>query len=258
MKNSEYKFDEKNHVHTLDGKRLHGVTSVLKMWGDPNPLLNWGVKTAVDWIRDKSTVTEVHDPSDHPADKPVVVTEYKTNSLVLDDARTAHLKKRDKAGDIGTQVHKELEEMMLDATKGVLERTDPYTGVVGKVRDWMIDQDITTIEAEANLYSKDWWVGGIADGIVEKDGKKYILDFKTSGTVQTKYFFQLGAYAHMWEEMTGDKIDGGLIVHIPRGKSFNPEKNLYWRFDTDALKQAFKNILDVYKLDNDLKKLVTY
>ncbi len=249
--NGNYKFDAKRHVHTLDGKRLHGVTSVLKMWGDPGGLIQWAANCAVDAI----------EAGDEP-----------------DEARKAYAKKRDKAGDVGTQVHKQLE----DYFNGV---EGDYLDVVYDIADWALENTISFKETEAHVHSKEHWYGGICDGIVEKDGKTFILDFKTSGTVQTKYFYQMGAYSLAWKEMNWYKpttthfttkegkkvsvhgkevdpefkgVDGVVIVHIPRGRSFNPEKNVYWRYDVEALESAWLNILNTYKLDKDIQKLIKY
>ena len=84
-------------------------------------------------------------------------------------------------------------------------------------------------------------------------------------------FYQMGAYSLAWKEMTTEtlremydnpfvkeEIEGVIIVHIPQGKSFNPEKNVYWRYDVEALEQAWLNILNTYKLDRDIAKLIKY
>ena len=68
----------------------------------------------------------------------------------------------------------------------------------------------------------------------------------------------MGAYSLAYKERTGENIDGVVIVHIPRGRSFNPEKNVYWRYDVEALECAWLNILNTYKLDKDIQKLVKY
>lgn len=248
---NNYHFDDKKHAHTLNGKPLHGVTTILKYWGDPNPLLNWGVKTAVDYIEKDC---EQYQLQGKAIDQSELIAIRKSS---LQEARTAHLRKRDKAGDKGTEIHNCLEDLLnIWMNEGKAPNTK--VEVAGAVINWMESQKITPLASEMNVYSESMWLGGIIDAVIEKDGKKYILDFKTSGTVQTKYFYQLAAYAAMYEETTGEKIEGGCIVHIPRGQSFNPEKNVYWRYDIEALKQAFMGILNAYKLDQDLQKLIKY
>lgn len=232
-----YLFDETKHVHTLDGKRLYGVTSVLSYWGESGALVNWAAKQAVEHI-------EKNFPSGETLfDDPGAVTRC------LQEAKTAHLKKRDKAGDVGTQVHKELEDVFMQ--KLPLPNASP---VVTKVVEWSLDTKIRFLSCEKHVHSRKFWYGGIADGIIEKDGKRYILDFKTSGTIQTKAFYQCAAYSVALQEMGEEPFDGVVIIHIPRGKSFNPKNNVYWNSNIKELEHAWLCILKTFKLDKELQK----
>jgi hypothetical protein len=226
-----YAFNEKRHIHTYDGKNLHGTTSVLRCWGDPGSLINWAANQAVDAIE---------------------------RGEAPEEARKAHLKIRDKAGDKGKEVHGELEKALdfwIDA--GTVQLTeDP---IVNAVLEWMRSEGYTPIRTEVAVYNLDLWYGGIFDAVVEKEGKRYILDFKTSGSVQTKFFYQCGAYSLAIKDMKKEaEIAGAIIVHIPRGVSFKPETNVYVRYDIEQLEDAFKNILTVYKLDQEVNKLIKY
>ncbi len=226
-----YAFNESRHIHTYDGKNLHGVTSVLKMWGDPGSLVNWAANQAVDAI----------ERGESP-----------------EDARKAHLKVRDAAGDKGKEVHNQLEVALnIWIAEGQMCLTqDP---IVNAVLEWMRSEGYTPIRTEVAVYNLDLWYGGIFDAVVEKEGKRYILDFKTSGSVQTKFFYQCGAYSLAIKDMKKEaEIAGAVIVHIPRGVSFKPDTNIYVRYDIEALEEAFKNILTVYKLDQEVNKLIKY
>jgi galactitol-specific phosphotransferase system IIB component len=232
-----YKFDDKKHVHTLDGKRLHGVTSVLKYWGDPGGLINWAANMAVDHVEKVLKTKEIEKED-------------------LESARKAHTRKRDKAGDIGTKVHKELEDAMNDwITAGFL--MDSKNKTVQAVLEWLRDEGIKPLKSEMHVYSRKHWYGGIADGVIEKDGKRYILDFKTSNYIYTTAFIQCGAYSTAVKEMKKSAdVAGVVIVHIPKGKSFDPEKNVYWRYDIENLETMWLNILETYKLDKELNKVI--
>jgi len=229
-----YHFDKKKHVHTLDGKRLHGVTTVLKYWGDPGALINWAANTAVDFI------VKGGDP---------------------EEARTAHTRKRDKAGDRGTKVHEALEVAMneLIETGGYSTADTPEYDIVPTVINWMTAERIKPLKSEMAVYSREHWYGGIADGVIEKDGKRYILDFKTSNTVQTKAFIQCGAYSVAVKEMKkAADVAGVVVVHIPKGQSFDPEKNTFWFYDIENLENAWLSILNAYKTDYQLQKLIQW
>lgn len=241
-----YRFDPVKHVHTLDGKPLHGVTSVLKCYGDPSALINWAANCAVDYVVENSDEVE-----DGEFFRGAYVAEK-----TLNEARVAHTKKRDKAGEKGTEVHAQLEV----ALNQWIERGmtgDHENELVNKVTLWMFDNGIKPLASEKHVHSREHWYGGITDFVCEKDGKVYIGDFKTSGSIQTKAFIQCGAYARALKEM-GEYKDfaGVIVVHIPRGKSFDPEKNVYTRYDVEALERAFTSILDVYKLDKSIEDLI--
>lgn len=226
-----YAFNEARHIHTWEGKPLHGVTSILKCWGDPGSLIGWAANQAVDAIQ--------------RGESP-------------EDARKAHLKIRDKAGDKGKEVHAVLEDAMNQwIDRGVAPTMEDET--VNKVLGWMTVEGYKPIKSEFPVYHLDLWYAGIMDAVVEKDGKRYILDFKTSGTVQTKYFYQCGAYSLAIKNMKAEaEIGGTIIVHIPRGTAFDPEKNVYVRYDIADMERAFTNILEVYKIDAEVNKLIKY
>jgi hypothetical protein len=226
-----YAFNEARHIHTYDGKPMHGVTSILKSWGDPGSLINWAAGQAVDAIERGETP---------------------------EDARKAHLKVRDKAGDKGKEVHALLEEAMNQwIERGV--RPEMGDAVVDSVTSWMLSAGYTPLRSEFPVYNLDLWYAGIMDAVVEQNGKRFIMDFKTSGSVQTKYFYQCGAYSLAIQNMKKEAdVAGAIIVHIPRGKSFDPEKNLYVRYDIKDMERAFTNILEVYKIDQEVTKLIKY
>ncbi len=226
-----YAFNAARHIHTWDGKPLHGVTSVLKMWGDPGALVNWAANQAVDAI---------------------------SRGESKEDARKAHLKVRDAAGDKGKEVHSLLEDAL---NRWIESGATPETGddVVDSVLAWMFTNGYTPIKSEFPVYNLDLWYAGIMDAVVEKDGQRYILDFKTSGSLQTKHFYQCGAYSLAIKNMKeAAEIGGAIIVHIPKGLSFKPETNVYVRYDIGHLETAFTNILETYKLDQEITKLIKY
>lgn len=244
-----YAFDAEKHVHTFDGKRMYGVTSILKAWGDKSQLINWSANCAVDYI------LENQDPDTKGGNKVLITTQE------VEQARTAHTRKRDKAGDKGTEVHKFLEDSLNKwietGTANWLPENAPE--VVAKVLNWMQDNNIKPLKSEMPVYSLEHFYAGIADGVIEKDGKKYILDFKTSGYVYTTAFFQMGAYSNAIKEMKkGAEIAGCVVVHIPRGTSFTTENNVYWMYNIEELERGFLNILSTYKTDKELEKLIKW
>lgn len=129
----------------------------------------------------------------------------------------------------------------------------------GDVIAWMQDSGITPLKSEMPVYHIDEFYAGIADGLIERDGKKYILDFKTSGSIQTKAFVQCAAYSVAMKHMNPEEeIAGVVVVHIPRGSSFDAEKNVYWFYDIKAIEDMWMSIYRSYKTDYELQKLIKY
>ena len=70
---------------------------------------------------------------------------------------------------------------------------------------------------EVPLWSSTLELAGRVDCVGEYDGKLSIIDFKGSTRTKRKediqnYFMQATAYAIMWQEMTGQKIDNIVIL----------------------------------------------
>ena len=70
---------------------------------------------------------------------------------------------------------------------------------------------------EVPLWSSTLELAGRVDCVAEYDGKLSIIDFKGSTKKKRKedilnYFMQATAYAIMWQEMTGKKIDNIVIL----------------------------------------------
>ena len=73
------------------------------------------------------------------------------------------------------------------------------------------------IGCEIPLYSYKMRLAGTADCIASYYGKPSVIDFKTSTKEKKEsdiqnYFVQATAYARMWHEMTGQKIDQIVIL----------------------------------------------
>jgi len=79
-------------------------------------------------------------------------------------------------------------------------------------------QAITNIRGlEEKMCSKELGLAGTADCIAQYNGELSIIDFKTSSKKKQedwilKYFLQTTAYAIMWEEITGEKIEQIVIL----------------------------------------------
>jgi len=107
-------------------------------------------------------------------------------------------------------------------------------------------QNINNIRLqEAGMYSEKYTVAGRVDCIAEYEGKLSIIDFKTSKADKQEdwienYFIQGSAYAEMYEENFGEKIDQVVILITTEEGSvqiFKKDKKDY----LPKLKEAIEN-----------------
>lgn len=118
----------------------------------------------------------------------------------------------------GTRVHAIIEDYLqnrfettLQEAKGT-EELDIFTTMQPHID--LID-NIRAIEVP--LWSKKIGLAGRTDCIAEYNGNLSVVDFKTSNNPKSEdaisdYFTQSAAYALMWQDMTGQKVDNITII----------------------------------------------
>lgn len=245
----EYRFNESEHLHELnvDGKwkALTGVTTVLSVISKP-ALVQWSANEAVKFVQAGLTEEILQD---------------KTKFLdFLDEAKVAHKKKKETAGEAGTKVHEEIEWMIEESINnrgGIFSESfiQPKDGLYSKQAElfykWALENKVRFISAEKHVYSKSMWVGGIADFICEIDGKLFVGDVKTSSNIYPEHFIQASAYAEMLKEMGSPAVDGVIIVNLDKKGGFKVEK----MFNPVRYFEAFKCALGLYRFTEELKTL---
>lgn len=254
LEKTDFYFDEATHTYYLDGKRLYGVTNILNSWGKGG-LIQWAVNMAVDHIK--------KNPND------------------FDGAKKAHITVRDDAASKGTDVHAMVEAYVRSLIKeneglahhSVLEafEKDPIKNPqVQKFLEWAVGEQITFLDAEQRVYSREHWYAGTFDILLEKDGKRFIADVKTGKAVYPNYFYQMAAYRLALEEMTSgldmelsearergysftamqledllEPIQGAMVIRLGKDGSFEVKE----RYDYTTDKNAFLGILAAFKAD---------
>ncbi len=237
-----FHFDEESHLYFLDGKPLQGVTTVLQVISKPS-LIQWAADMACNYIAEKwKDQTAIDMPT------------------WLAEARLAHRKKKEAAGDIGKRVHKTIENMIKSSIKtnngtfgGVTIPADipseQESKMVVNFFNWAVDNKVKFLASEKKVYSRTHWLGGTYDMRFELDGKTYIGDVKTSSGIYKEHFFQMGAYEIAEEEMGEGKVDGYLVINLRK----DGEMELKVTENREINKQAFLHALGLYKIINSLE-----
>lgn len=235
-----FKFDPVEHVYTLDGRPLHGVTSILRVIAKP-ALIQWSADEACKYI-DSRAKEFFNNP-----------TLFKD---ILAEARVAHRKKKEDAGAKGSDVHSKIEDLVkkaIKSNKGHIEYKDDgeINPQVQKFMQWADENKVCFIESEKRVYSQESWYAGTLDLVLEMGGKKYIADVKTSSAIYPEFYLQMAAYQGALEEMNEHTdIAGAMVINLPKKGGFEIGMNYAY---TDN-RMAFLAALVLYKQLNALTK----
>lgn len=234
-----FHFDEENHLYFFDQKPLSGVTSVLSVIAKP-ALIAWASNENTRLLKEKALV----DLSGNLVISPEL----------LEEARTAHARKKDKAAQQGTDVHSLLEITIRGAIINGGYITEDYRGDNEQVRkfiEWAKEKRVKFFESEKRLYSLTHWVAGTCDFTCEIEGRRYVGDIKTtSGIYDLTPFLQVGAYRLMLEEMGEKEFVGGVIVRLGKDGSFEVRERLHTE-NGDG--RAFLSALSLYRAMENYK-----
>lgn len=158
---------------------------------------------------------------------------------------------RDTAGNVGSAVHSYIEHI----TKGT--NTQPPSEMaqeyIHQFRRFVEDFNPKFIENEATVFSRTYGYAGTMDAMVEIDGVRYILDYKTGKNVYPEAALQISAYARA--DFIGRKngvedplpeVKRGLILHI------RPDKYaLHYARIARPTFETFLSVLDLHRWATD-------
>lgn len=227
-------FNPDRHYYTINGERAWGVTTALGVLDKP-ALIPWATGCAAKYFTDNVKPGQALD-------------EVQIQELAK-DMKWAHRRKKDKAADMGTWVHNYAEEYAKGNNPDM-----PVNPQLQKscraFKKWFDEQDIEVIQAEMKLCSPTLMLAGTVDLICRMDGKLTIIDWKTGSGIYPTMFLQMGAYAHMYEEEFGEKVEQVGVVNCP----VRPDKYFQTKFDDKVAghKKTYLKVLEVKKLIDEM------
>lgn len=271
-----YKFlnEKGEHRHELEGKPLIGTSTVLSVLSKDG-LLWWALQKGLGTLgfvppRRKENgryigiakETRLAAATDFLSANPDLDGE-KWLSL-LDTAYTAHTKERDASASKGTDRHAELERYVKHCLDNAEGRPVPTKDDRAKddpvviFADWATRNVKRFLFSESHCYSRDMWVGGIADcGYENNQGEYVVLDFKSSKEAYLPQFWQCAGYDLQLSENGAFDASGNLLwkpekpfsayAVLPFGM---PKPEVVLHHDTASAQSAFKAALLIYKLLN--------
>lgn len=234
-------FRETDHRYFYDGTPLTGVTTVLGTLNKP-ALIGWAAKMAVEYVSENRTKI-INEKSQ------LITEEF---DKVLEEAKTAHARKRDTAAEKGTDLHALAETWVkrcMTENGGMAVSSEEKS--IFPFTNWAVANKIKFLESEKKMYAEDIGLAGTCDLVFEKDGKKYVGDIKTtSGIYDMSPFLQCAAYRLMLEKMGETGFYGSLIIRLGKDGSFEE----FYRLDEKGEDMdTFLSLFKVYKAVNHFK-----
>lgn len=214
-------FNTNGHRYQIGDTECVGVTTILSTLAKP-ALIPWAVKMTTDYIATQLKAGKAYD-------------ELQIQSI-LKEAKLAHRKKKEDAGDLGSLIHNWIERY-IKGEKPEMPTNEKMQKAILSFLKWTKDEKVKFLKSEQPVYSRKYNFAGTCDFTCEIDGKKYVGDVKTSNAIYNEYMLQVAAYRYcLQEEFEGQDYDGMIIVRVPKDDSdieivrFNNYKELATTF----------------------------
>ncbi len=216
---------------TSDGRRAVGVTTLTGRFADKTALIRWAYNRGVEG-------KELYEQSDL-------------------------------AKMIGSSVHEGVEEYLYsgklpkfidlpddDSLEGGSPRQRAKNGFEGFKR-WFDNAGIRVTHLEIPIANDDYAVAGTLDAMGVRDGKRVLLDWKTSGGVYADYLVQVRAYGWLWESKYWEPVEQYEIVRFSKeSSSFEHRSYTAQAMDRFGVKKFWLRSIEMYRLEADIKKLM--
>lgn len=199
------RFDERWHVYRqiIDGvkRRVPGVTGITGMLDKSGPLMGWAMKEAEKFLLAEWAPGRVYD-------------QVEINDVARRMKR-AHKDSLAKAADIGTMVH-DLAERDARGLELPAVHNEKVLACFEEYKAWRDRHLEEVIEAEFRCMSREHFYAGTSDLDCVIDGRRSIVDFKTSSGAYPEMGMQLAAYQYARTEEHGHEYATRYIVRFPR------------------------------------------
>lgn len=211
----EVKLDEtqgKHQYQVTDSEKglvnvtMRGVTDIKRTIIAKPGLMHWSKDEAIKWLKKLDRI-----PTEQDYEK----------------ASKAYLIKSDFGKDVGTEVHGAIENYLVnDVTTSVSQDARKSFNAF---LDWYTNTNAKKIAVEQAVYSRSKGYCGKYDALLELDGKKVLVDFKTTNIspyalkkgkewtgLYPEDFMQLGFYSKAYREADKNEIDDLMLINCTK------------------------------------------
>ena len=235
----ELVYRDSRHQYFFDGKQVPSVTQCTDVMAKP-ALRRWYANMVADYYKESL--------------KPGMVLDELVIAELYKSSKSAPFKKRDKAGDLGTIVHKECEHYLEAKLRGGEYES---TLVNAKARSayerftgWWSEAELEVLGTEQLIYNRQANYAGTFDILARDSEGPIVFDIKTSKGVYNEHFAQMAAYAlALWDGCLPDfeltSFPRTAVVHVPVQAETLDIKTSKNDIDTDVA--GFLAMRELYK-----------
>jgi hypothetical protein len=243
-------YDDAKHEYRRgsDGKLFAGVSSISGILNKPY-LLQWAANLSAFHFRDavKAGRTDLEE--------------------ITEEARKVHNVKKTEAGQTGTDMHAIIEKHC----KARIEGREPDVGELDEITyyaykqflSWETMNDVVWKASELLVGNMELEYAGRLDLTGLVNGRKTLIDIKTSNSISHEYYIQTAGYLDALRWM-GSQVTDRLIIRLPKTltrkvydrklKTYREEKNEIEIHpvptDTEFDIETFRHMRQVYKWIN--------
>jgi hypothetical protein len=249
--NVDLEYNEEKHSYMVDGEKVPSVTRVIDAVF-PKYLTDWATKAGADWWLNTHILEGYTD--DYFLGNPQEA-DIEMQNITYNGIRYAHKEISKAAQDIGSDVHRWIELYIKGKMIGVEAETDYPERVKVPMQNfhkWADAHDIEWESCEEKIYSRNWQYAGTVDAVAKINGKRCVIDFKTSAKIYKEYYLQVAAYVSAIGEMRGELPELGVIVRLDKEEGKFQEV----AFDPWQHTDVFIDALNIKRFQSDRIKKV--
>lgn len=239
------KFYPKSHAYYVNGKRKTGVTTYIGIIDKSRPLIYWATELYRDFL--------------------LAVLPQRITEEDIYTGCSLHAERKEEAANIGDEVHKWIEQYILNENPEMPDSKEAQIGV-NAFLEWTELNKVKFISSERIVYSLKHDYVGKMDIEAEVNGKLCLIDIKTSNGLYNTYALQTAAYVKADEEESERKYQGRWLIRVSKEteeeylarmekKNINREKKGQNRIEVSPYKVFEARFLDDQEtnIDRDFK-----
>lgn len=217
-------------TYDINGYKYASVTTIISDCSDKSgPLTYWAANQTVEYIRKNCQRDTVH---------PWANGRFLVSDDDLENARRNFKEVSKDALDIGSEVHDAVEYYLKTGKERKINTPESISAFIAFL-EWKDSVKLEVIETEKTVSGN--YYAGTLDLLCTIDGKRYIIDIKTSKAIYPEYRYQIAAYRALEEG-----VEGSGVLRLDKETGLPEFKDFSKSYENDL--KVFMAMVDLYYL----------